>query len=130
MSDPRHDLIRKQFERWNRGDRELPPDEIDPEAEVHSAMTGFTYKGYDGVRGWMSEIDDQFDSWRISVAEMTNIGEEVLVLGTVTFRGRGSGLEFEQPIGWIYSFKEGRVAEMKAFGDHDRAREAAKALQS
>jgi ketosteroid isomerase-like protein len=122
------ELIRKQFERWNRGDREVYPEEIDPEARVHSAMTGFTYRGYDGVRKWWSEIDDQFDSWRLSIEEMTDIGQDrVLVLGSVAFRGRGSGLEFEQPIGWVYEFKEERVIELKAFGDHEKARLAASA---
>jgi ketosteroid isomerase-like protein len=131
VSDPRHDVIRRQFERWNRGDRELPPEEIDPEAEVHSAMTGFTYRGYDGVRKWMAEIDDQFDSWRVSVEEMENLpGDHVLVLGAVEFRGRESQLEFEQPIGWVYAFKAGRVLEMNAFGDHEKAREAARAVQA
>ena len=70
LSEAQQDLIRKIFERWNRGDREIDPAETDPEAEIHSAMTGFTYRGYDGVRKWMEEIDEQFDSWRISIEEI------------------------------------------------------------
>jgi ketosteroid isomerase-like protein len=122
----REKLIRDLFERWNHGDREVDPAAVDPDAEVHSAMTRATYRGYGGIKDWMAEIDDQFDSWHLSVEEMRDLsGDRVLALGTVRFRGRGSGVEFDQPIGWLIAFGGQRITEMRIFPDHAKALEAA-----
>ncbi len=121
-------MILDLFERWNHGDREIDPTAVDPDAEVHSAMTRATYRGYGGVKDWMAEIDDQFDSWRLSVEEMRDLsGDRILVLGSVHFRGRGSGVEFDQPIGWIITFAGERIRDFRIFPDHESARNAADA---
>jgi ketosteroid isomerase-like protein len=126
----RQELILDLFERWNHGDREIDAAVIDPDAAVHSAMTRATYRGYGGIKDWMAEIDDQFDSWHLSVEEIKDLsGDRVLAFGSVHFRGRGSGVEFDQPLGWIIAFTGERVIEMRIFSDHERAREAAEALR-
>jgi ketosteroid isomerase-like protein len=131
VGDGRQELIRGLFERWNRGIREIRPDEIAPDAEVKSAMTGRTYTGHDGIKEWMAEIDEQFDSWRLSIEEIEDLpGDRVLAIGQVHFRGRGSGVEFDQAIGWTFRFDGERVAEMRNFSDHASARDAAGALPS
>jgi ketosteroid isomerase-like protein len=122
----REELIRDLFERWNHGDRDIDPATVAPDAEVHSAMTRATYRGYDGIKDWMAEIDEQFESWQISVEKISDLADDrAVALGSVRFRGRASGVEFEQPIGWIFRFVGRRVAEMRVFPDHASARSAA-----
>ena len=131
MSIAHEDAIRTIIERWNAGVREVDADLTDPDAEVHSAMTGATYRGFAGIRDWMTEIDEQFDSWQIAIEELDDIGgDHVLGVGSVHFRGRGSGVEFDQPLGWIFRFAGERIAEMRIFGDHSAARSAAAELSS
>jgi ketosteroid isomerase-like protein len=119
-------VVRAIFDRWNAGDRELPPDEIHPDAVVHSAMTGNTFKGADGIREWMEEIDEQFDDWRLTIEEVRDVSaDRLLVLGGVHFRGRSSGVEFDQPMGWLYEFEGDRAIALHNFTGHDAAIEAA-----
>ena len=128
MGDGRQEFIRDLFERWNRGVRELRPAEIAPDAIVKLALTGGTYRGHDGIKKWMAEIDEQFDSWKVSIDEMEDRPDDrVLVIGSVHFRGRASGLEFDQPIGWMNTFDGDQVTEMHIFSDHSAARDAANA---
>jgi len=123
--------MRSLFERWNRGIREIRPDEIAPDAEVKSALTGLTYSGHDGIKEWMAEIDEQFDSWRVSIDEIEDVPDDrVLAIGYVHFRGRGSGVEFDQAIGWMFRFAGDRVVEMRNFSDHASARDAVGAASS
>ena len=127
MSQERIDLIRRIFERWNAGEREINESDADPEVVVYSAMTNAEYHGYDGIRSWMAEIDDQFEDWRLSIDQFQDASEDrILVLGTVHVRGRTSGVEFDQPMGWLLRFAGERVIELRSVPGHAQALEAAR----
>ncbi len=41
------------------------------------------------------------------------------------YRGRESGIELDQPMGWLLTFRDGMLARYEVFADHDAARRAA-----
>lgn len=126
MSTSREELVRREFGRWNAGAREVDPRVVHPEVVVHSALTNAAYHGYDGVRRWMDEIDEQFADWHLSIGEFRDASEgRLLMLGTVRLRGRASGVEFDQPMGWLLTFAGERVTDMRTIPDHAQALEAA-----
>ena len=126
MSDSREELVREIYARWNQGDRDTNPEEIHPDAVVYSAMTGDTFRGLDGVRRWMAEIDEQFDDWMLTIEEVRNVpGDRLLVLGEVHFRGRASGVEFDQAMGWLIEFEAARITALHNIVGHEAAIEAA-----
>ena len=126
MSGSREQLVRDIYERWNNGDRELNPEEIHPDAVVISAMTGHTFRGVEGIKRWMAEIDEQFDQWMLAIDEMRSVSSDrLLVLGAVRFRGRASGAEFEQPVGWLVDFDGDRITALHNIAGQDAAIEAA-----
>jgi ketosteroid isomerase-like protein len=119
------ELVKRAFERWNAGDRELDYDTIDPEVELHTPLgstRGEPYRGHDGFRQWLSDIDDQFEVWELRPSEWRVLeGDRVLGLGEIHARGRGSGIELDQPLAWLFSFKDGRLWRYEVFYDHDEA---------
>lgn len=118
--------VRQAFERWNRGDREIRDDEVDPELELHSRMLGQVVRGYQGLRAWFEEIDEQFEQWRLEIAEIREpTPDQLLVLGAVHLRGRESAVEFDQPMAWLLDFRDGRLQRMEMFVDRSEALEAA-----
>jgi ketosteroid isomerase-like protein len=126
VSDRREQLVRDVYSRWNSGERELFPEDIHEDAVVYSAMTGDTFRGFDDIRRWMAEIDEQFDEWRLTIDEIRSIsGERLLVLGEVHFRGRASGAEFDQPMGWLVDFDGDLITALHNIAGHDAAIEAA-----
>ena len=126
MSDPREDLVRDIYVRWNQGVRDLDSEEIHPDVVVYSAMTGDTYGGLDGVRCWMAEIDEQFDDWLLTIEEVRDVADDrLLLLGAVHFRGRASGVEFDQAMGWLIEFEAARITALHNIVGHDAAIEAA-----
>jgi ketosteroid isomerase-like protein len=126
VSDPREDLVRDIYARWNQGVRDIPPEEIHPDAVVYSAMTGDTFRGLDGVRRWMAEIDEQFEDWMLTIEEVREVpGDRLLVLGEVHFRGRASGVEFDQAMGWLIEFEAARITALHNIVGHEAAIEAA-----
>jgi ketosteroid isomerase-like protein len=126
MSEERVDVIRRTWERWNSGEREINASDAHPDIVIRSAMTNAEYHGYDGWRSWIAEIDDQFGDWHLSIDQIQDASEDqILVLGTVHVRGRTSGVEFDQPMGWLLRFAGERVIELQNIPDHAQALEAA-----
>jgi ketosteroid isomerase-like protein len=127
MSDA-EELVRDTWKRWNEGLREADPEVMDPEIEIHSQLTHSVYRGYEGVPRWGTEIDEQFDSWRISVTEVRGLSDEkVFVLGEIHARGRKSGLDIDHPAAWIVELRGGRILRIRNFLGSD-AGEAALAF--
>jgi hypothetical protein len=74
----------------------------------------------------MQEIDQQFDTWQIRVGEFAHAtGERLLALGSIYLRGRGSGIELEVPVGWLFEFRGDRIIRLTTFATHDEGRRAA-----
>jgi ketosteroid isomerase-like protein len=126
MSQENIELVRRSFEDWNRGEREIRADEVDPELELHSKLLGRVVRGPEGLRSWFLEIDQQFEEWRLEIAEIREIGRDrLLILGQIHLRGSGSKVEFDQPMAWLLNFRAGKVARMEMFTDRLEALEAA-----
>lgn len=126
MGAGREELIRREFDRWNAGEREIDPQVVHHDVVVHSQMTNATYHGYEGVRRYFAEIDDQFEAWHVSIDEFRDAPEErLLALGAIHFRGRTSGVESDQPVAWLLTFAGDQVTELRTIHDHAQALEAA-----
>jgi ketosteroid isomerase-like protein len=121
-------LAKLFFELWNAGVREIDEELTDPEIELHtpiSSTRGAPYRGYDGVRQWLADIGDQFEEWSSEVPEFIDLGDNrVLCLGKLHLRGRGSGVEFDQEMAWLITFRDGRFLRYEVFTGHDEARRA------
>lgn len=126
MSEENIETVCRNFDRWNRGDREIRADEVDPELELHSRMLGRVVKGTDGLKAWFLEIDEQFDEWQLRIAEIREADRgRLLVLGEIHLRGRESQVEFDQPMAWLMNFRDGRVRRLEMFVARGEALEAA-----
>jgi hypothetical protein len=128
LAAAREALIRETWARWNAGER-------DPSAigaglaegfVLESALTGRVFHGRQGLIDWMAEIDDNFGAWRIRIEEIRAAGpDRFLILGSVHMRGRGSGVELDQPIGWVIEFEGELTRRLRNFASHEAAIEAA-----
>jgi ketosteroid isomerase-like protein len=129
MSQANVELIMRGIERFNAGDRNFLAAQLHPDAEIHSRFgTAFgqdPYRGEQGVRDWMDELDRSFESFRITHDEVRDLGDRVLALGQVEIRARGSGIEMTQPMGWVYEVEGGKLTRLLFFSTHAEALAAA-----
>ncbi len=124
--ESREELVRRLFDHWNAGEREMVSQIAHRDVVVHSGMTDATYHGHDGLRRYFAEIDDQFEGWHLSIDEFRDAAEDrLLALGTVHFRGRASGVESDQPVAWLWTFAGNQVTEVRAIPDRAQALEVA-----
>ena len=98
-----------------------------PDFEVRSRFAevqGMTYHGPDGVRQWLRDIRANFDRFETRFSDVRDLGDRVLALGVLHLRGKGSGVEMEQPVGNVWELRDGKATRMHFYGSHSDALEA------
>jgi ketosteroid isomerase-like protein len=115
------DVVRSWFERWNAGERETFDDEMHADAQIVSTMLGGAHSGRDGLRRWFGEIEEQFDEWVVIPEEVHGAGDRVAAIGKVRLRGRGSGVSFDAPVGWLFEIRDGKLSRLQTFVEDPKA---------
>jgi hypothetical protein len=122
---PNAERVRDAFERWNARDHESLMDEIHPEVEIRVATSqlagGKPYRGHDGYREWNAAMEDSFEVWQVDPEIFYELEDKVVALGRMHLRGRASGVELDQEIGWLIELKDGKLFRLEAYLDHAEA---------
>ena len=87
-------------------------------------VQGMTYRGPEGVRQWLRDLRANFDRFETRLLDVRDLGDRVLALGVLHFRGKGSGVEMDQPVGNLWDIRDGKAASMNFYGSHAEALEA------
>jgi ketosteroid isomerase-like protein len=97
----------------------------DPDVEWHSLLAQLgeegVYRGHDGMRRYVKDLGDAWDFLRTQIDDFLAVGDVVLVVGRLRYRGKGSGVETESPAGYVAKFREGRMVYMRAFREPEQA---------
>jgi ketosteroid isomerase-like protein len=132
MANGNIEVVRRLFatgaEAAATGDLEPLRELIHPEFEFAPHITGghegVEFHGYEGFASFVRLQAETWESLRAEPSEMREHGEVVVVLGTIRARGRGSGVEVEEPTVWLCRFRDGRVLRLEAHAARDPAQVA------
>src|SRR2546427_418399 len=101
MSQENVEIARKSLEAFRRGEFDLATEPWDPAGEWIPAMAGAVedkvYRGHADLRRYFEELFESFSEGRPDDMEFRDLGNRVLVLYTLSVRGRGSGVAINQP---------------------------------
>jgi ketosteroid isomerase-like protein len=127
MSQENVELVREGFARWNRGDYDFLFNSAAPDIELLSrfgSLTGEPYRGHEGVRVWLADIQHTFERFDLWLDDVRDLGDDVLAIGGLNMRARGSGLDMKEPMGWVFEISDRRVARMRFYAQPCEALEA------
>jgi ketosteroid isomerase-like protein len=117
---------------WSRGDYDLMLVRYAPDCQVepYRAMVGVggmrtSYDGHAGLRELAADLREAWERIELIPQEIVDAGNPVVILGDVRLRARGSGVEFESPIGSVLWSERGMATLERDFGDWDEALRAA-----
>ena len=91
-----------------------------PGVEWRSAFAvskGGLYVGHSGIREYVADMNDAWDIVRLDVDQELCVGDVVILVGRIHYRGKGSGVEDETDAGYVLTFKDGKVVGFRPFRD-------------
>jgi len=128
MSDTNVDRIRSGYQALCRGDFEAIRALLDPSIllwdrpEVPDARS---YHGFEGMLATMRDTNESFDDFRMEPEQFFEHGDKIVVVLSMVGRGRTSGVPVEERIAHLWTLRDGRAIELRAFTDPADALEAA-----
>ncbi|MBA2764117.1 MAG: nuclear transport factor 2 family protein [Thermoleophilaceae bacterium] len=97
----------------------------DPEVDWHSAFAlGGHYRGHAGMRQYMKDMNDAWGIVRLDVEAKLGVGDIVVFVGNIHYKGKGSGVEDETRSGYVLKFHDGRCISFRPFREPEAALEA------
>ena len=128
MSEAPLDVARRGYARWAAGDfdgmLELATPDFEFVPAIAASVEGGSIKGHDAFRRFFADLDETWETFRISADDFREAGGRVMGIGRLTAKGRGSELELDQPIYTVLWFQGDRIARMQSFLEESAARAA------
>jgi hypothetical protein len=128
MSEENVEIVRQAYERLNRGDVEGVVELCDENFVVDMSERVFNpavYRGHEGIRRFYRDVMEVWETYHWDVEDALTSGDDVVAMLHCLGRGRGSGLEIDWRVAWIWTVRNGRGMSLRFFRDRDRALEAA-----
>jgi ketosteroid isomerase-like protein len=123
------EVVQELARRWNEGDFEglldLYHDDIVMTPSAHWPET-VQLKGKDAFRKNTEEWISAWGSVVIETGELEQLGDRVVANGSWISTGRASGVEGRMPVHMVFTVRDGRIAHLEWFEDHESAVAAAR----
>ena len=129
MSRENVEIVRAQYERWNAQDTAAWIAGFHPSVQYISSVTASLYghgeyHGREGLRRFVDQYLETWESFRLEPLEYIPIADKVVVAMKATGRGRGSGVVVNQELAHVWTFEDGLPIRHESFLTREAALEA------
>jgi ketosteroid isomerase-like protein len=124
----RTDIVRRAHDALNRGDAEALAALCAPDFRLDMSDRVFNpevYSGHDGIRRFVAEVREVWETFTWEPTEMKEAGDMVLAVVHSVGRGRGSGLEIDRNSAMVWHIPEETLLTLTFYRDVLAARQAA-----
>jgi ketosteroid isomerase-like protein len=121
--------VRRLLVAFNARDVEDLVRACDPECDFlpfRAQLEGGTYRGHAGIRQFVSDMDEDWESFRIDPDEFHDHGDGVAVVARLTAVGRGTRVDIESVVGVVFEVREGLLLSVVSHSDPAVALESLK----
>jgi ketosteroid isomerase-like protein len=128
MSDTALDVARRGYASWTAGDvdgmLEVTTADFEFVPAIAASVEGGSIRGHNEFRRFFADLNETWETFRISVEDFREIGGRVMSIGRLTAKGRGSELELDHPFYSVLWFEGDRIARMQSFLEESAAQTA------
>jgi ketosteroid isomerase-like protein len=119
--------IRASLEAWSRGEADVSL--LDPEVTYEDTTlpdhVGETYRGHEGVVRATERWLEPYEELTIELEQIAIAGDRLVSIHRFRARARHTGIEFEVPVAYLWTFRDGKVIHFRSYRDSGEAFEAA-----
>ena len=122
-------LVREAIDAYNRRDLDALTALMSPDVDLRPPVTelwGNAYRGHEGIRQWLADVEDSFVQARIVPIEFEHHEGLVLALTSFEVKGEASQFEFKSELGLSCEIGDGRILSWRGHFNHAAARAEAK----
>jgi ketosteroid isomerase-like protein len=116
------------LEAWQRGGvidmSFLDPDVIYEDANLPDHV-GEAYRGHEGIVRAAERWIEPFEWLVIELEQIVDAGDRLVSIHRGRSKARHTGIEFEEPVAYLWTLRDGKVVHFRSFRDPDEALEAA-----
>jgi ketosteroid isomerase-like protein len=130
MSRGNVETVRRSFEAFNRRDADRLVGLCHSDCEwlpFRAQLEGMVYRGHEGVRRFLGDMDEDWSQFRIDPVELHELGDRVVAIGRVRALGRGSGVDVDSVAGFVVELRDGQIIRVTSHSDPEAALRAARA---
>ena len=94
-----------------------------PDVEWHSFFAlgpGRVYRGHDELRRYAADLADAWEVIEPRVEDFLVVGDVMVLVGSIHFRGRTSSVDAEERAGWVFKAEDGKLSYFRAFRDPEQ----------
>ena len=126
MADRLIEKTREIYDAFNAGDFDSLLANADPEFEVHDRdRTGLVHRGHEGWQSFIREWMENWQSYTIEPEQLQRSGDHVFVQVRQSGVGRGSGIEYSEPLHQVLTFDGEKVVRFAIYIERTDAERAA-----
>jgi ketosteroid isomerase-like protein len=129
MSQENVEIVRRLIEAWNSNEQDEAIAIVDPEVVLDATrrrVNPKTYTGMQGMRRMLADRDEVWGEFRMEPDQVLDAGDRVVAIGRWVAKGKGSGIEVQQPVAHVFTLQDGRVVRVEISATRDEALEAAR----
>jgi ketosteroid isomerase-like protein len=129
VSEANGEAFKRAIEAYNGRDVEALLHELDSEIEWRPVLpvvlggNATVYRGHDGVRQLLRDLDEVLAERRMDFSEIREAGDLVVATGSLRIRGKSSGALSESPFGCVAELKNGKAIRIQTYLDPSDALE-------
>ena len=118
------ELVKSAFDAWNRGSIDaftahMSEDVAWVEASGRPEGVPTERVGRERLRSSLASLFDAFESYRLEVEQIRELGDRVVAVVREIARGRLSGVEVDGQWGYLITVTDGRITRIEAHRDAD-----------
>jgi ketosteroid isomerase-like protein len=132
MSQENVEIIREMFaivnERGVKAATDSLGDMLAPEFGLEEAAElpdPASYTGRDAFIANMAKLEESFEELRLEPVEVVDLGEKVIVVVSMSGRGRGSSAAVQMTFAQLWLLRDGKAVSLRDYATREEALEAA-----
>jgi ketosteroid isomerase-like protein len=122
-------VVQAAFDAYFRGDVPAMLELVDPSVivtQLPDQPDSRTFHGHEGLLQGMAEWIGEWEDYSFELRGMRDFADHVLVSGVQQGRGKGSGIQVEADVYFVFPLRAGRAVRWQMFQSEQQALNAAR----